>query len=282
LFFICREKNATELKLKLENEESNISAMEAEIASTLDELASIEKQSAEHKEVEGAKKSQLLKQIAEAKNLADTNRTACERAQKEADDFCSLPPQSNSVASEEGLSSTNPLRRSKRKRPNGSNEISEILSPDTRRELRTAVTDAVTNADGRRQSKRLRLKEEVESGVLAAAAESGVLAAAAESGVLAAAAEAAAKSSLTLTRQRSKIIESLIETISEMNKNGGLSKGAKKFLTEQCNFLGGMKDLMEKHSVSLDDDSGDGGDENARGQVTVPIYPYPPFSIGRN
>ena len=71
LFFICREKNATELKLKLDNEESNISAMEAEIVSTLDELASIEKQSAEHKESEGAKKSQLLKQIAEAKNLAD-------------------------------------------------------------------------------------------------------------------------------------------------------------------------------------------------------------------
>jgi hypothetical protein len=94
--------------------------------------------------------------------------------------------------------------------------------------------------------------------VLAAAAESGVLAAAAESGVLAAAAEAAAKSSLTLTRQRLRIIESLIETISEMNKSGGLSKGAKKFLTEQSNFLDGMKDLMEKHSVSLDDDSGDG------------------------
>ena len=71
LFFICREKNATELKLKLDNEESNISAMEAEIASTLDELASIEKQSAEHKESEGAKKSQLLKQIAEAKKMAD-------------------------------------------------------------------------------------------------------------------------------------------------------------------------------------------------------------------
>ena len=174
--------------------------MEAEIASTIDELASIEKQSAEHKESEAAKKLQLLKQIAKAKNLADTNRTACERAQKVANDFCSLPPQSKSA------SSPNPLRRWKRKRPNGSNEISEILSPDTRRELRTAVTDAVTNADGRRQSKRLRLKEEVESGVLAAAAESGVLAAAAE---------AAAKSSLTLTRQRSKIIESLIETISE-------------------------------------------------------------------
>ena len=119
LFFICREKNATELKLKLDNEESNISAMEAEIASTLDELASIEKQSAEHKESEGAKKSQLLKQIAEAKNLADiseflfphqcivityfwqcspifdavsiTVKNAYELAQKNANDFSSLP-----------------------------------------------------------------------------------------------------------------------------------------------------------------------------------------------
>mmetsp|Transcript_6805 Transcript_6805/g.15512 ORF Transcript_6805/g.15512 Transcript_6805/m.15512 type:complete len:1196 (-) Transcript_6805:237-3824(-) len=86
-----QEKDAIELKLKLDNEESNISAMEANIASTLDELTSIEKQSVEHKELDGAKKEQVSIKICETKKMADIIKGAFERAQKDATDFSVLP-----------------------------------------------------------------------------------------------------------------------------------------------------------------------------------------------
>ena len=86
-----KEKSAADLKLKLDNEESNISAVEAEIASTIDELSSIEKQSTEHKERTGVEKVQALKEIADAKKLADMIKHAYENAQKNANDFSSLP-----------------------------------------------------------------------------------------------------------------------------------------------------------------------------------------------
>ena len=86
-----KEKSAADLKLKLDNEESNISAVEAEIASTIDELSSIEKQSTEHKERTGVEKVQALKETADAKKLADMIKHAYEHAQKNANDFSSLP-----------------------------------------------------------------------------------------------------------------------------------------------------------------------------------------------
>lgn len=66
-----QEKNASDLKLKLDNEESNISAMEAEIASTLTELESVEKMTTDHKgrmEVEQAK---VEKEIDAAKKTSE-------------------------------------------------------------------------------------------------------------------------------------------------------------------------------------------------------------------
>ena len=86
-----QEKDTTDLKLKLEDEENNISAMEAEIASSLDELASINTQSAEHKESERVKNDKLLKEIAGAKKTADMVKTAYERAQNNANIFSALP-----------------------------------------------------------------------------------------------------------------------------------------------------------------------------------------------
>ena len=86
-----QEKDADELKLKLDQEESDISAMEAEIASTLDELATIEKQVADHEGHEGAKRNQTLANIADAKKVADVIKNAYDRAQSEAKDFSAHP-----------------------------------------------------------------------------------------------------------------------------------------------------------------------------------------------
>ena len=82
---------ANDLKHKLDNEESNILAMDADIASTRDELALVEKQSAEHKENEDAKRSKVLAEIESAKKMADIIKNAYERAQKDANDFTALP-----------------------------------------------------------------------------------------------------------------------------------------------------------------------------------------------
>lgn len=86
-----QEKDATDLKLILEDEERSISTMEAEIACSLDELASINTQSAEHKENERVKNDKLLKEIAGAKTTAALVKTAFERAQKNANSFSALP-----------------------------------------------------------------------------------------------------------------------------------------------------------------------------------------------
>lgn len=86
-----QEKNVTDLKLKLDNEEGNISTMEVEISGTLTELASIEKQTAKHKESEASKKVKTLAEIEGAKRLADIIKKAYERAQKDANDFSALP-----------------------------------------------------------------------------------------------------------------------------------------------------------------------------------------------
>lgn len=82
-----QEKNAADLKLKLDNEESNMSAMEVEIASSLDELTSVEKQISEHKKSEDAKRTKVLAAIEGAKKMADIIKNAYERAQKDANDF---------------------------------------------------------------------------------------------------------------------------------------------------------------------------------------------------
>jgi hypothetical protein len=86
-----QEKDTTDLKLKLEDEENNIHAMEAEIASSFDELASINTQSAEHRESERVKNDKLLKEIAGAKKTADMVKTAYERAQNNANSLSALP-----------------------------------------------------------------------------------------------------------------------------------------------------------------------------------------------
>ena len=64
-----------------------MSAMEVEIASTLDELTSVEKQISEHKKSEDAKRMKVLAAIEGAKKMADIIKNAYERAQKDANDF---------------------------------------------------------------------------------------------------------------------------------------------------------------------------------------------------
>ena len=64
-----------------------MSAMEIEIASTLDELASVEKEISEHKKSEDAKRTKVLAEIEGAKKMADIIKNAYERAQKDANEF---------------------------------------------------------------------------------------------------------------------------------------------------------------------------------------------------
>lgn len=86
-----QEKNVNEQKLKLDNDEGSISTMEAEIASTLEELAAIEKQSSEHKESEETKTAKANKELKEAEQMAGIIKRAYEKAQKDANDFSALP-----------------------------------------------------------------------------------------------------------------------------------------------------------------------------------------------
>ncbi len=86
-----QEKDATDLKHKLEDEQSKISAVDAEITSILDELASINTQSSEHRENERVKNDKLNKEIAGAKKTADMVKTAYDRALNNADNFSALP-----------------------------------------------------------------------------------------------------------------------------------------------------------------------------------------------
>ena len=88
---IRQEKDATDLMHKLEEEQSKISVVEAEITSFIDELASINTQSAEHKEIERVKNDKLYKEIAGAKKTADMVKTAYERALNNAHNFSALP-----------------------------------------------------------------------------------------------------------------------------------------------------------------------------------------------
>ena len=75
-------RNASELKLKLGNEESNISTMWAEIADTLEELALIQKQYDEHNERAYAENARVDKEIVKAKEAGDFVKGAFERARR--------------------------------------------------------------------------------------------------------------------------------------------------------------------------------------------------------
>lgn len=84
---VAQEKDAADMKLQLENDEQSVSAMEAEIARSIDELALIKTQCAEHKEKVTVTHNKLHKEIAGAKTTADMVKTAHERAQKNANSF---------------------------------------------------------------------------------------------------------------------------------------------------------------------------------------------------
>ena len=84
-------RNASELKLKLGNEESNISTMWAEIADTLEELALIQKQYDEHNERAYAENARVDKEIVKAKEAGDFVKGAFERAQKNSNEFSAMP-----------------------------------------------------------------------------------------------------------------------------------------------------------------------------------------------
>ncbi|KAL9185978.1 hypothetical protein ACHAXT_005216 [Thalassiosira profunda] len=86
-----KEAHAEEVKSKLEGEQGTVSAMDAEIATTLEEIAAVEKAKSEHEEKEGAEKQAIVAEIAKAKSLADIVKGAYEQAQKKADNFAALP-----------------------------------------------------------------------------------------------------------------------------------------------------------------------------------------------
>jgi hypothetical protein len=71
--------------------------MEAEIARSIDELALIKTQCAEHKEKVNVTHSKLHKETAGAKTTADMVKTAYERAQKNANNFKTQPDDGNLV-----------------------------------------------------------------------------------------------------------------------------------------------------------------------------------------
>jgi hypothetical protein len=87
----AQEKDTIDLKHKLEDEESNISALKAKITSFRDELALINKQISEHREHERVKNDKLFKEIDGAKKTADMVKTAYERALNNANNFTALP-----------------------------------------------------------------------------------------------------------------------------------------------------------------------------------------------
>ena len=77
---LAQDKDAADMKLQLENNKQSVSAMEAEIARSIDELALIKTQCAEHKEKVNVTHSKLHKETAGAKTTADIVKTAYERA----------------------------------------------------------------------------------------------------------------------------------------------------------------------------------------------------------
>ena len=84
---VAQEMDAADMKLQLENDKQSVSAMEAEIARSIDELALIKTQCAEHKEKVNVTHSKLHKEIAGAKTTAYRFKAAYERAQKNANNF---------------------------------------------------------------------------------------------------------------------------------------------------------------------------------------------------
>jgi hypothetical protein len=86
-----REIHTAEVKQTLDGKESNISAMEVEIISAIDELSFVEKESAKHKARVSVARKMMLDEVASAKVVADLVKAAFERAQKAASDFTSLP-----------------------------------------------------------------------------------------------------------------------------------------------------------------------------------------------
>ena len=88
---VTQEKNSDDLKLRQNEQEKNMSSMEEEIESALAELAALEKRTAELKEHDAKRKEQTIKEAGDAKKLADIIKSAYERAQKEANDFASVP-----------------------------------------------------------------------------------------------------------------------------------------------------------------------------------------------
>jgi chromosome segregation ATPase len=92
---LAQEKDAADMKLQLENDKQSVSAMEAEIARSIDELALIKTQCAEHKEKVNVTHSKLHKETAGAKTTADIVKTAYERALTNVNNFKTQPDDGN-------------------------------------------------------------------------------------------------------------------------------------------------------------------------------------------
>jgi chromosome segregation ATPase len=92
---LAQEKDAADMKLQLENDKQSVSAMEAEIARSIDELALIKTQCAEHKEKVNVTHSKLHKETAGAKRTAYIVKTAYERALTNINNFKTQPDDGN-------------------------------------------------------------------------------------------------------------------------------------------------------------------------------------------
>ena len=92
---LAQEKDAADMKLQLENDKQSVSAMEAEIARSIDELALIKTQCAKHKEKVNVTHSKLHKETAGAKRTAYIVKTAYERALTNVNNFKTQPDDGN-------------------------------------------------------------------------------------------------------------------------------------------------------------------------------------------
>ena len=92
---LAQEKDAADMKLQLENDKQSVSNMEAEIARSIDELALIKTQCAEHKEKVNVTHSKLHKETAGAKKTAYIVKTAYERALTNVNNFKTQPDDGN-------------------------------------------------------------------------------------------------------------------------------------------------------------------------------------------
>lgn len=134
-------KDAANFRLELDNKERNISALEADIASTRDELALIEKQRAEQKMSADAALAEIRVEIEAANQAVNDMKNTYERARNDAIDF--------------GLSSSDGDEKDSKTEPM---EIDDGLQSGEGSQSRRSTQTTHQSTRRRRQSTRLATK----------------------------------------------------------------------------------------------------------------------------